>query len=161
MIRPRLCYAWRMPGREVQPTATGDAAERCELCASSGGEILWRDAFCRIVAVADADYPGFCRVVLERHVREMTDLAAADRARLMDAVFATESALRELMRPDKVNLASLGNMTQHLHWHVIPRFRDDRHFPRPVWAQPERARPARRAPDAAALGGLLHARLGG
>jgi diadenosine tetraphosphate (Ap4A) HIT family hydrolase len=149
-----------MLGREVQPTATRDAADRCELCASNGGELLWRDGFCRIVGVADADYPGFCRVVLQRHVREMTDLAAEERMRLMDAVFATEGALRELMRPDKVNLASLGNVTQHLHWHVIPRFHDDRHFPQPVWAQPARPRPSRRAPDAGALGELLRVRLG-
>jgi diadenosine tetraphosphate (Ap4A) HIT family hydrolase len=149
-----------MLGREVQPTATGDAAARCELCTSDGGEILWQDPFCRIVGVADPDYPGFCRVVLRRHVKEMTDLAPDERARLMDAVFATEAALRELTAPDKVNLASLGNMTQHLHWHVIPRFSDDRHFPQPVWAQPARARPSRRGPDAAALARELRRRLG-
>jgi diadenosine tetraphosphate (Ap4A) HIT family hydrolase len=43
------------------------------------------------------------------------------------------------MRPDKINLASLGNMTPHLHWHVIPRHAGDRHFPRPIWAEPLRA----------------------
>lgn len=149
-----------MLGREVQPIATEDAAEPCELCASSGGEVLWQDEFCRVVNVADPDYPGFCRVVLQRHVKEMTDLAPAERARLMDAVFATEGALRELARPDKINLASLGNITRHLHWHVIPRYRDDRHFPQPIWAQPARARPARRAPDARALAELLRRRLG-
>jgi diadenosine tetraphosphate (Ap4A) HIT family hydrolase len=78
----------------------------------------------------------------------------------MDAVFAAEAALRELLRPDKVNLASLGNMTQHLHWHVIPRFADDRHFPQPIWAQPSRARPSRGAPASAALADALRRRLG-
>jgi diadenosine tetraphosphate (Ap4A) HIT family hydrolase len=112
------------------------------------------------VLVDDPDYPGFCRVVLERHVKEMTDLAAAERTRLMNAVFATEAALRELLQPDKVNLASLGNVTQHLHWHVIPRRGDDRHFPRPIWAEPSRARAARRtAPDRGALGLALKRRL--
>jgi diadenosine tetraphosphate (Ap4A) HIT family hydrolase len=104
-----------MLGREVQPIATEGAAAPCELCAASGGEVLWHDEFCRVVSVAEADYPGFCRVVLQRHIGEMTDLAPAERTRLMDAVFATEAALRELMHPDKVNLASLGNITRHLH----------------------------------------------
>jgi diadenosine tetraphosphate (Ap4A) HIT family hydrolase len=149
-----------MLGREVQPIAAEDAAGSCELCASSGGEIVWQDEFCRIVNIADPDYPGFCRVVLRRHVKEMTDLAPAERARLMDAVFAAETALRELMRPDKVNLASLGNVTQHLHWHVIPRFRDDRHFPQPVWAAPSRARSTRPGPGTDALAALLRRRLG-
>jgi diadenosine tetraphosphate (Ap4A) HIT family hydrolase len=38
-----------------------------------------------------------------------------------------------------MNLASLGNMTPHVHWHVIPRFEDDRHYPGPIWAAPKRA----------------------
>lgn len=111
----------------------------CELCDRAGGDLLWKDEFCRIVLVNQPDYPGFCRVILDRHVAEMTDLAPTERRRLMDAVFATETALRELMHPHKVNLASLGNATAHLHWHVIPRFRDDRHFPQPIWAEPARA----------------------
>lgn len=110
----------------------------CELCDGLGGELLWRDEVCRVVLVADADYPGFCRVILNRHVAEMTDLAAAERARLMRVVFAVEAAVRELLNPDKVNLASLGNVVPHLHWHVIPRFRDDRHFPNPIWGEPRR-----------------------
>jgi diadenosine tetraphosphate (Ap4A) HIT family hydrolase len=47
--------------------------------------------------------------------------------------------LRRLLQPTKVNLASLGNQVPHLHWHVIPRFADDAHFPDPVWAPRRRA----------------------
>lgn len=111
----------------------------CELCNSVGGEPLWQDDLCRVVLVEDRDYPGFCRVILNRHVREMTDLDAEARQRLMDVVFAAERALRQLLQPAKINLASLGNMTPHLHWHVIPRFADDRHFPGSVWSETRRA----------------------
>ncbi len=101
--------------------------------------MLWRDGFCRIVRAASQDYSGFCRVILNRHVREMTDLDATERSRLMHAVFACEAALRELFRPDKMNLASLGNQVPHLHWHVIARHAGDRHFPDAIWAAPRRA----------------------
>ncbi|HTN64879.1 MAG TPA: HIT family protein [Burkholderiaceae bacterium] len=110
----------------------------CELCAQDGGLVVHRDDFLRVVLVEDADYPGFCRVIWTAHVREMTDLPVAQRARLMAAVWAVEAALREVMQPHKINLACLGNMTPHLHWHVIPRFADDRHFPAPVWAPVQR-----------------------
>jgi len=109
----------------------------CELCDSDGGSALWRDELCRVVRPAVEGYPGFLRVIVNRHVKEMTDLAERDR--LMRVVFACESALRQLYRPDKVNLASLGNVVPHVHWHVIARFVDDAHFPDPIWA------PARRA----------------
>jgi diadenosine tetraphosphate (Ap4A) HIT family hydrolase len=107
----------------------------CELCETAGGDLIWQDAKCRVVRVADPDYPGFCRVIWREHIREMTDLSPPDRAHLMQRVFVVETALRSLMKPDKINLASLGNLTPHLHWHVIPRFVGDRHFPRPVWAE--------------------------
>jgi diadenosine tetraphosphate (Ap4A) HIT family hydrolase len=91
----------------------------------------------------------------------MTDLDPAERARFMNAVFATETALRELLRPDKINLASLGNMTPHLHWHVIPRHVGDRHFPLAIWAEPVRAGgPPRAAPDRDGLAAVLKRQLG-
>jgi diadenosine tetraphosphate (Ap4A) HIT family hydrolase len=134
----------------------------CDFCNGSGGAILWQNDLCRVVRVEDADYPGFCRVILGRHVREMTELPDADRVRLMAVVFAVEEVMRATMRPDKVNLASLGNMTPHVHWHVIPRYREDRHFPGPVWAAPQREAvvPAERRARCAALAAALAARLG-
>ena len=100
--------------------------------------MLWQNGLCRVVRVDEPDYPGFCRVILKRHATEMTDLDPAERDGLMAVVYAVEEAIRKTMRADKMNLASLGNMTPHVHWHVIPRFRDDRHFPGPIWAPPKR-----------------------
>jgi diadenosine tetraphosphate (Ap4A) HIT family hydrolase len=106
----------------------------CVFCREAGGEVLWKDDLCRVVLAPEPDYPGFCRVILNRHVREMTDLAGSERQRLMTVVFAAEAALRAILQPDKINLASLGNQVPHVHWHVIPRFADDPHFPNPVWS---------------------------
>jgi len=110
----------------------------CELCRHDGGRVLWRDAALRVVVVDDSDYPGFLRVIWNDHVREMTDLAPGDRERLMRAVFGAEAALRRVLTPDKVNLASLGNVTPHLHWHVIARYTNDAHFPQPIWGSRQR-----------------------
>jgi diadenosine tetraphosphate (Ap4A) HIT family hydrolase len=76
---------------------------------------------------------------LKAHVKEMTDLALIDRARMMKVVFAAETALKEVIEPDKINLASLGNKTPHIHWHVIPRFESDKHFPNSHWGQATQA----------------------
>ena len=110
----------------------------CPLCDAPGGTQLWQDDLCRVVRADEPDYPGFLRVILNAHVKEMTDLAAADQQALMRVVFAAEAALRVVMAPDKINLASLGNVVPHLHWHVIPRFTDDPHFPNPVWGARQR-----------------------
>lgn len=107
--------------------------QQCELCAHPGGEILWESPACRIVRVDDPHYPGFCRVIWNAHAREMTDLAPGQQQHLMSIVFAVENVVRQLFTPDKINLASFGNMVPHVHWHIIPRWHDDRHFPEPIW----------------------------
>jgi diadenosine tetraphosphate (Ap4A) HIT family hydrolase len=119
----------------------------CELCGlAASSKVVANDKFAIILA-DDANYPGFARVIWNEHVREVSDLPDADRLLLNDAVWKLEQAVREVMQPLKVNVASLGNVVPHLHWHVIPRHADDAHFPAPVWAQ------AVRETDAAVLAG--------
>lgn len=138
-------------------------ASDCPLCTAPGGILLWRDARCRVVRVDGAEghaFAGFCRVVWQAHVAEMSELDAADRAHLLQVVDAVERVLRARLAPDKINLASLGNVVPHLHWHVIPRWRDDSHFPSPIWAPATRVAPARGAPDDGILRADLAAILG-
>jgi diadenosine tetraphosphate (Ap4A) HIT family hydrolase len=119
--------------------------ELCDLAASAAASVVHRGEKFAVILAGEADYPGFARVVWHAHVREMSDLADDDRLLLNDAVWKLEQAVREVMQPLKVNVASLGNVVPHLHWHVIPRYADDPHFPAPVWAQ------AVRTTDAAVL----------
>lgn len=127
----------------------------CPLCSPQDESVVWRDDRCRVICVNDPDYSGYCRVIWHKHVREMTDLDSADRRHLMAVVFATEAGLRRLCRPDKVNLASLANQVPHLHWHVIARYRDDRHFPVSIWGSPQRIASRRPAPAVADLAAAI------
>lgn len=106
----------------------------CIFCKPAGTELLWENAQLRIIDVQDALYPGFTRIIWKAHVAEMSDLSAADQLALMQAVFHIERLQRELLQADKINLASFGNIVPHLHWHIIPRWKDDAHFPQAVWA---------------------------
>jgi diadenosine tetraphosphate (Ap4A) HIT family hydrolase len=110
----------------------------CPLCLDTGGELLWQNDFARLIFVMENSYP-ICRVVVKRHVAEMTDLPVDERSQLMQLVCKVESAMRASLQPDKINLACLGNMVPHLHWHIIPRWQDDPHFPAPIWASPQRS----------------------
>lgn len=114
----------------------------CPLCAEDGGVPVWCGERLRVTRANEAGFPAFYRVVWNAHVAEFSDLAASDRAHCMDAVVAVEQALREHLSPTKINVAALGNMVPHLHWHVIARFAWDSHFPSPVWASAQRPGPA-------------------
>jgi diadenosine tetraphosphate (Ap4A) HIT family hydrolase len=127
----------------------------CPLCAGDGGDLVWRSPLLRVVLPDEPLWPGFTRVVLARHVAEMTDLDAAARDAVMATVWRVEQAMRAVLAPDKVNVASLGNMVPHLHWHLVPRWRDDANFPAAPWAPVD----AQGAGRAAAVAARLAARL--
>lgn len=112
----------------------------CPLCATDGGALIWSGEKLRVIRAAEAGFPGFYRVVWNDHVAEFSDLSAPDRNLCMDAVAVVEQVLREQLSPTKINLAALGNMVAHLHWHVIARYDWDSHFPGSVWAQAQRPR---------------------
>ena len=116
--------------------------DNCPLCTTDGGALIWRGNKLRVIRAAEEGFPAFYRVVWADHAAEFSDLSAADRSLCMDAVAVVERVLREQLSPTKINLAALGNMVPHLHWHVIARFAWDSHFPAPVWAPPQRARDA-------------------
>ena len=98
------------------------------------GALIWRGDDCRVILVNDPDLPGFCRVIWNQHISEVSDLTYGERELLMNLVNAVEEAVRHVMHPDKVNLAALGNQVPHIHWHVIPRYKDDAFFPGSAWS---------------------------
>ena len=104
--------------------------------------MVWRGERLRVIRAQEAGFPAFYRVVWNAHVAEFSDLAVADRVHCMEAVALVEQTLRQHLSPTKVNIAALGNMVPHLHWHVIARFDWDSHFPSPVWAAAQRPSPA-------------------
>ncbi|MGE4330932.1 HIT family protein [Diaphorobacter sp.] len=114
----------------------------CPLCTEDGGALIWRGKQLRVIRADEAGFPAFYRVVWNAHVAEFSDLTASQRAHCMDVVVQVEQALRQHLQPTKINLATLGNMVAHLHWHVIARFDWDSHFPAPVWATAQRPRAA-------------------
>lgn len=119
----------------------------CAYCNDPTDRIIWSDGKCRVMYVDDSPFTGWCRVIWHQHLAEMSDLPAADRQHFMAVTFAVESGLRRLLNSAKMNLASLGTGLPHLHWHVIPRFADDTHFPEPVWSAALRASAGRTIPE--------------
>ena len=110
----------------------------CPLCEADGGLLVFRNETLRIIQASEPGFPAFYRVVWNRHVAEFSDLSAAERQVCMHAVVKVEQVLRRELQPAKINLAALGNMVPHLHWHVVARFDWDSHFPAPVWSAPQR-----------------------
>ena len=131
----------------------------CVLCAQDGGALIWRGEKLRLIRAAEEGFPAFYRVIWNAHAAELSDLSDDDRNLCMKAVAAVERVMRDTLAPTKINLAALGNMVPHLHWHVIARFDWDSHFPASVWANAQRPRNADKEAAVAAQLSLLDAQL--
>ena len=116
-------------------------ASNCALCLPDQEQVIWRNDFARVISVPDEAYPVFCRVITNRHWVEFSDLSSVDRMQIMHIVYVVEKNLRTLLKPIKVNIASFGNVVPHLHWHVIPRFEGDPHYPNPIWGAQTEGQP--------------------
>ena len=121
-------------------SANPTPSSSCVLCREPGGLLVWQGPQLRVIRAQEEGFPGFYRVIWNAHAAELSDLSEADRHTCMAVVAAVERVLRQQLAPTKINLAALGNMVPHLHWHVIARYDWDSHFPASVWASPLRPR---------------------
>ncbi len=90
-------------------------------------------ALCEVRLMDDANHPWLVLVPRIAEVTELIDLEAAHRTQLTAEIDAASRALKALFKPDKLNVAALGNLVSQLHVHVIARYTGDIAWPRPVW----------------------------
>ena len=105
----------------------------CALCNEDCESVIFRNNLFRIILVDDPKYLGYLRLILNTHVKEMSDLSFDDAMLVMASIIKIEAVIRKVYCPTKVNLASLGNVVPHLHWHIIPRYCNDMHYPNTIW----------------------------
>jgi diadenosine tetraphosphate (Ap4A) HIT family hydrolase len=80
-------------------------------------------------------YKGFCQLVTKSHHVEMADIASPEREKIFQELMIASKAIQNTFRPKKMNLLSLGNVSEHLHWHLYPRYQEDPAFKNPPWIQ--------------------------
>jgi diadenosine tetraphosphate (Ap4A) HIT family hydrolase len=139
----------------------------CPLCAPRAdfGDGLYRVrqlSSCTLYLTRDQRYRGACRAIYDpRHVNRIDELSLAEWQRLAADLWRAQRALMRTIGSEHVNLASLGNEVPHLHWHLIPRSRDDGLWGAPIWRAAAAPEPPRLLAESeyAALSAELNAAL--
>ena len=90
-------------------------------------------ALCEVRLMDDANHPWLILVPRVADTVEIIDLSPAQRTQLTAEIDTAARALKALFKPDKLNVAALGNLVPQLHVHVIARYQNDIAWPRPVW----------------------------
>ena len=91
----------------------------------------------RVLLMKDANYPWIILVPARSGLIGLHELDQTDLPVMMEEIVRTGEVLKKLYDPTRINVASLGNMVEQLHVHVIARFEDDLAWPKPVWGAHE------------------------
>lgn len=84
-----------------------------------------------------SDVP-WLKVFVCREVKEFSDCTPEEKTAVWTALDVIEKEMIEYYRPDKINIASFGNVLPRVHWHIMARFRNDAFFPEPMWGTKQR-----------------------
>jgi diadenosine tetraphosphate (Ap4A) HIT family hydrolase len=90
---------------------------------------------CQVVLADEQLYRGYCILFLRDHAEHLADLSFERQQRVWDDVARVAAAVRKVVEPVRLNYACLGNLTTHVHWHVIPRHADDPEPLHPIWVR--------------------------
>jgi len=109
---------------------------KCEFC-----DLLEKETplkildLCSSIAVLNRDqfFRGRVLVIYKSHIEDLTQLTDKERALFIEDLARVAAALKKAFNPPKLNYAILGNVVSHLHWHIIPRYKNDPNWGRPPW----------------------------
>ena len=115
-----------------------ESSKNCVLCRQDEHKVIWSSKNCRAIEVANENF-GLHRIIWNKHVKELSELTTKELLELMENVLDLEKFVKKKYNPDKLNIASLGNKTPHIHIHVCPRWKTDPWWPNTIWSQPNKS----------------------
>ena len=112
---------------QLDPTLAGDAAGSIEL------------NLCKVLLFNNSLFPWVILVPKKNNLKEIIDLSEQDQIILMEEIAKVSKIMQKMFSPDKLNIASLGNIVEQLHIHVIVRFKNDPAWPKPAFGHEKQA----------------------
>jgi diadenosine tetraphosphate (Ap4A) HIT family hydrolase len=130
--------------------ATKVAGSGCPLCAprpesNDYWDLIVPLSVSSLYLAKNQTYRGQCQLTFDRrHVARLDQLEEDEYAAFVADLFLAQHAVARALRPDHMNVESLGNVVPHLHWHIIPRYVNDARWGLPIWTTPLSAMPDHR-----------------
>lgn len=82
----------------------------------------------------DQRFRGYSLLIFNRrHATAMEELTDEEYRAYMHDLRLAAMAIRSALKPDHMNYECLGNTSPHLHWHIVPRFKNDPRWGQPIW----------------------------
>lgn len=93
-------------------------------------------------------YYGQCVLIFDKwHAIRPDQLTPEEWRDFTQDLFIAQNVISKTVKPDHMNLATLGNVIPHLHWHIIPRYKSDPRWGVPIWTSRLEDMEDKRLPD--------------
>lgn len=73
----------------------------------------------------EQSHKGRCIVAHQKHISEITNLTAQERADFIEDINKVAVAIHKAFSPQKVNYGAYGDTGCHLHFHLVPKYKDE------------------------------------
>lgn len=104
--------------------------QNCGYC--QGGELLAKFGIkicdlevSQLILFKEQSHPGRVIVAYKDHVSEIVDISEEERNKFFADVDKAAKALHKAFNPVKVNYGAYGDTGCHLHFHLVPKYRDE------------------------------------
>lgn len=79
----------------------------------------------KVYLFKEQSHPGRCIVASKYHVSEIIELSEEERNAFLTDVCKVAQAIHAAFKPVKVNYGAYGDTGHHLHFHLVPKYRDE------------------------------------
>jgi len=111
----------------------------CTLCpprnpAAEDRHEIARLSISTLYLYGDQRFRGYSVLAFDaRHAVALAELSKNEYTRYSDDLRISVTAITLALDPDHMNVEQMGNALPHLHWHIVPRHRDDPRWGNPIW----------------------------
>lgn len=81
--------------------------------------------FSNVYIFKEQSHPGRVIVAHKKHVSEIIELTDEERNQFFKDINTVSNAIHKVFNPDKVNYGAYGDTGHHLHFHLVPKYKDD------------------------------------
>ena len=79
----------------------------------------------KVYLFREQSHRGRVIVAHKKHVSEITALTPAERSAYFEEINRVANALHRAFHPEKINYGAYGDTGCHLHFHLVPKYKDD------------------------------------
>jgi len=106
----------------------------CKLCQKNKSEAILSFELAHVYQSSFGEkWPGSLMLVYKYHEEDLCDLKRQRQIILSSELILLEKSIKKITKAKRMNVVKFGNVVNHLHWHLIPRYAEEKYPQQNPW----------------------------